>query len=69
MGELISFSPSSASEIKHVEDRLGHDFRYAINSEKIRVDLGWSPEVSFESGLKETFDWYQENWSWLGGSI
>lgn len=67
--KLISFSPSSASEIKHVEDRLGHDFRYAINSEKIRVDLGWSPEVSFESGLKETFDWYKENWSWIGGSI
>jgi dTDP-glucose 4,6-dehydratase len=67
--KLISFSPSSASEIKHVDDRLGHDFRYAINSEKIRVDLGWSPEVSFESGLKETFDWYKENLSWLGGSI
>jgi dTDP-glucose 4,6-dehydratase len=42
--------------IKFVEDRKGHDFRYAINSAKIRDALGWSPKVSFEVGIKSTVE-------------
>lgn len=44
--------------ITHVKDRPGHDFRYAINAKKIRQDLNWSPQVSFESGILKTVKWY-----------
>lgn len=46
--ELISF----------VEDRKGHDYRYAINSSKIQKELGWTPSVTFEEGIKKTIEWY-----------
>ncbi|MFQ5957377.1 MAG: dTDP-glucose 4,6-dehydratase [Candidatus Brocadiales bacterium] len=46
--------------ILHVQDRLGHDRRYAINSCKVRA-LGWSPEISFEAGIGETIRWFKEN--------
>jgi len=49
---------------KFVKDRLGHDRRYAINSNKIRQQLGWKPEYDFESGMKETIRWYLENMDW-----
>ncbi|CAN1484216.1 RfbB dTDP-D-glucose 4,6-dehydratase [Candidatus Nanopelagicaceae bacterium] len=67
--KLLSFDASSSSEVKHVDDRLGHDFRYAISSRKITQDLGWSPMVGFELGLRETFEWYRDNFSWFGGAI
>lgn len=44
--------------IKHVEDRKGHDRRYAICSEKIQKELGWRPQVCFENGIQDTVDWY-----------
>ena len=48
--------------IHYVADRLGHDRRYAIDSSKIRRELGWTPSYSFETGLQKTLDWYiQEN--------
>lgn len=50
--------------VKFVEDRPGHDGRYAINASKIRSDLGWSPKESFESGLEKTVRWYLENTHW-----
>ena len=51
--------------IAHVEDRLGHDRRYAIDSGKIRRDLGWCPETSFDRGLTETITWYLSHETWL----
>lgn len=48
-----------------VEDRLGHDKRYAINSQKARTELGWIPLYHFEDGLKETVSWYLQNRNWL----
>lgn len=48
--------------ITYVTDRAGHDFRYAINAEKIKNELGWSPEESLESGLQKTIDWYLDFW-------
>lgn len=44
--------------ISYVEDRLGHDRRYAVDTTKIRTQLGWKPRVEFEEGLKETIKWY-----------
>jgi dTDP-glucose 4,6-dehydratase len=51
--------------IKYVEDRLGHDRRYAIDSSKIRKELGWNPAHTFETGIRETIKWYRENKEWL----
>lgn len=47
--------------IEYVQDRLGHDKRYAIDSTKIKRELGWKPEVTFEEGISETIKWYLEN--------
>ena len=47
--------------IKYVEDRLGHDKRYAIDNTKIATELGWKPSYTFEQGMKETIDWYLNN--------
>lgn len=52
-------------QIVHVEDRLGHDFRYAINPTKIRTKLGWSPKYTFEDGLRKTIQWYLDNPDWV----
>ena len=52
------------SLIEFVTDRLGHDRRYAIDSTKIQNDLGWSPEYTFEKGIKETIQWYLDNQEW-----
>ena len=52
--ELISF----------VDDRPGHDFRYAIDASKIKLDLGWTPKENFESGLRKTIIWYLKNKPW-----
>lgn len=53
-----------SSLIDFVEDRPGHDFRYAINFMKIQTELGWRPRRSFESGLRETINWYLDNEPW-----
>ena len=53
------------SLIKHVEDRLGHDRRYGIDPSKIKADLGWYPETSFEVGIVKTIDWYLNNQEWM----
>jgi dTDP-glucose 4,6-dehydratase len=47
--------------ISFIQDRKGHDFRYAINNQKIFENLGWKPQVDFDSGLARTIEWYQSN--------
>ena len=51
--------------IKHVKDRKGHDRRYGIAPDKIKKDLGWRPETTFDVGIKKTIDWYLSNTSWM----
>lgn len=50
--------------LKHVTDRAAHDRRYAVSTEKIATELGWKPQIPFETGLPETVRWYQENRTW-----
>jgi dTDP-glucose 4,6-dehydratase len=54
-----------ADLIKHVDDRSGHDIRYAIDASKIALELGWKPLESFESGIEKTVHWYLKNTNWL----
>lgn len=51
-------------QISYVTDRPGHDFRYAIDAGKIKRDLGWIPEETFESGIRKTIQWYLDNVAW-----
>ncbi len=53
------------TSIKYVEDRLGHDRRYAICNDKIQSELGWKPSLTFEEGIKITIDWYLNNQEWM----
>lgn len=51
--------------IKYVEDRKGHDRRYGIDPNKIKEELGWYPQTTFEVGIKETIKWYLDNKEWM----
>ncbi|CAN5129404.1 dTDP-glucose 4,6-dehydratase [soil metagenome] len=51
--------------ITFVKDRAGHDLRYAIDSTKLKNELGWTPSLQFEEGLEKTVDWYLQNQQWL----
>jgi dTDP-glucose 4,6-dehydratase len=50
--------------ITFVTDRPGHDYRYAIDSSKLKNELSWSPKETFDSGIRKTIDWYLENQVW-----
>ena len=56
---------SSEELITYVKDRPGHDRRYAIDSSKLKNELGWKPQHDFSEGIKLTIDWYLENSRWL----
>lgn len=62
--ELLRQLGKSESLIKYVKDRPGHDKRYAIDNTKISTELGWSPKITFEEGLKKTIQWYLDNKEW-----
>ncbi|MFR9542662.1 MAG: dTDP-glucose 4,6-dehydratase [Rikenellaceae bacterium] len=51
--------------ITYVTDRAGHDLRYAIDSKKLKTELGWEPSLQFEEGIKKTVAWYLDNQEWM----
>jgi dTDP-glucose 4,6-dehydratase len=53
------------SLITYVTDRPGHDRRYALNCDKLKAELGWSPAINLEDGLGRTVDWYCKNSEWM----
>jgi dTDP-glucose 4,6-dehydratase len=63
--QLLDLLGKPKSLIHYVQDRPGHDRHYSIDTTKAREELGWTPQVPFEEGLKETVDWYLNNrWWW-----
>ena len=56
---------SYSEQIHFVKDRPGHDLRYAINADKIKKDLGWTPKFNFDQGIRETVLWYLANEDWV----
>lgn len=62
---ILDYVGASHDLITYVEDRKGHDRRYAIDASKIKNELGWEPSVTFEEGIKKTLDWYNQNEKWL----
>ncbi|WYP26047.1 dTDP-glucose 4,6-dehydratase [Alkalihalobacillus sp. FSL W8-0930] len=61
---IIEALGASKDLITYVEDRLGHDRRYGIDPEKLTSELGWKPKYNFETGIKETIQWYLDNREW-----
>ncbi len=62
--KILTLMGKDESCIEKVEDRLGHDFRYSVNSKKIEDQTAFSPTIDFESGIRATIDWYLNNESW-----
>ncbi len=62
---ILSAMGKDETSIKYVEDRLGHDRRYAISNDKITAELGWKPSLTFEEGIKLTIAWYLNNQNWI----
>ena len=62
--KILSLMNKSEDLIEYVEDRPGHDFRYSMDSSKIRKELDWKTNINFEEGLKKTIDWYLSNKEW-----
>lgn len=64
INKILKIMEKSNDLIEFVEDRPGHDFRYSMDSQKLRTELGWKPKVDFNDGLKNTVDWYLSNPEW-----
>ena len=63
--KILAATGKPESLIRYVQDRPGHDRRYAITSEKLLAETGWAPQMEFEQGLAETVRWYQQNSGWV----
>jgi dTDP-glucose 4,6-dehydratase len=64
---ILSLTRKPESLVSYVQDRPGHDRRYALNCKKIEGELGWRPAISLEDGLRRTIDWYKNDEPWLAG--
>ena len=64
---ILKLTGQSESLVSYVQDRPGHDRRYALNCRKIETELDWHPAISLEDGLRRTIDWYKSNLQWVAG--
>jgi len=64
---ILNLTGKPENLLTYVQDRPGHDRRYALNCEKIQTELGWKPIISLEHGLRQTIDWYKNEEQWLDG--
>jgi dTDP-glucose 4,6-dehydratase len=64
---VLALTGKPESLIEYVQDRLGHDRRYALSSEKLMRETGWRPVMNFETGLARTIEWYRGNSAWVQG--
>ena len=63
--EILAFLDKPESLVIFVQDRPGHDLRYAMDSGKAKHELGWKARMTFAQGLQSTLEWYQNNQKWL----
>src|SRR4030095_4286116 len=63
--KILAATGAPESLLTTVEDRPGHDRRYALSSAKVMRETGWEPQTGFESGLAETIHWYRKNTAWV----
>jgi dTDP-glucose 4,6-dehydratase len=63
--KILAATGKPDSLIRRVEDRPGHDRRYALSSEKLLRETGWAPQMAFENGIRQTVEWYQSNSGWI----
>ena len=61
---LLAGCGADESSVEYVEDRKGHDRRYALDDAKIRAELGYAPRIGIDEGLEATIKWYRENQGW-----
>jgi dTDP-glucose 4,6-dehydratase len=66
---ILSILGKPEGLIEYVEDRLGHDFRYSLNSDKLRAQTGWKVKTSFLEGIEETVKWYVDNMGWVKSKL
>ena len=64
---ILNLTGKPEGLVSYVQDRPGHDRRYALNCNKIETELGWHPAISLKDGLLRTIDWYENNLQWLAG--
>ena len=65
--QLLEATGKGQSLISFVQDRPGHDRRYALNCKKVGAELSWKPEIPLQEGLRRTMEWYKQNQDWLNG--
>ncbi|HYR43530.1 MAG TPA: dTDP-glucose 4,6-dehydratase [Terriglobia bacterium] len=64
---ILELTGKPESLLSYVQDRPGHDRRYALNCKKMQTELGWKPLISLKDGLRQTIDWYKNDEQWLDG--
>lgn len=67
--QILTNMNLGGDRIDFIEDRKGHDFRYAVSFSKARLELGFTPRIDFDQGLKDTINWYLSNQEWYQGII
>jgi dTDP-glucose 4,6-dehydratase len=67
--KILQHLNKSEEDIEYVADRLGHDFRYSLDSSRIESDLGFHPSITFDDGLDDTIKWYLKNENWWKSKV